>query len=203
MRSDWQTKKFGEVCDFIRGPFGGSLKKNIFVEDGYAVYEQSHVIYNQFYKIRYFISEEKFREMIRFEIKPGNLIMSCSGTMGKVAIVPGKIKRGIINQALLQIIPSKHISNTFIKLWMESESFQEKLKLYSLGAAIQNVASVKILKEIPVSFPALNEQQRLVNMLNLLSTETKKLENINLKKLATLEELKKAILHKAFNGDLS
>src|SRR5688572_15713359 len=106
MKKEWPTKTLGEVCGFVRGPFGGSLKKSIFVEDGFAVYEQQHAIYNQFEEIRYFIDAAKFREMQRFELRPNDLIMSCSGTMGKVAIVPGNIKRGIINQALLKLTPS-------------------------------------------------------------------------------------------------
>ena len=32
------------VCLFKRGPFGGSLKKEIFTKRGYKVYEQQHVI---------------------------------------------------------------------------------------------------------------------------------------------------------------
>ena len=99
-------KKLGDVCDFVRGPFGGSLKKSCFVESGYAVYEQ-HAIYDQFTDVRYFIDEAKFNEMKRFELKPNDLIMSCSGTMGKVAIVPQNIEKGIINQALLKLTPKK------------------------------------------------------------------------------------------------
>ncbi len=164
--SDWKVERFGDVCDFVRGPFGGSLKKQIFVNDGYAVYEQQHAIYDQFTDIRYFVKKDKFEEMKRFEIHPGNLIMSCSGTMGKVAIVPEGIKKGIINQALLLLKPSKKVLNKFIKLWMESENFQDSLKAYSQGAAIQNVASVKILKEIPIPIPPLPEQQRIVSLLD-------------------------------------
>jgi type I restriction enzyme, S subunit len=77
----------------------------VFVADGYAVYEQSHAIYEQFEEIRYFVEDDKFREMQRFEIHSNDLIMSCSGTMGKVAIVPEGIRRGIINQALLKLSP--------------------------------------------------------------------------------------------------
>ena len=33
---DWEDKKLGEVCGFVRGPFGGSLKKSIFKKAGYA-----------------------------------------------------------------------------------------------------------------------------------------------------------------------
>jgi len=163
---NWKKEKLGDVCNFVRGPFGGSLKKNIFKEDGYAVYEQQHAIYNQFDSIRYFIDENKFNEMKRFELNSGDLIMSCSGTMGKIAIVPENIKKGIINQALLKLSPSKKISTIFLKLWMQSESFQDSLKEYSGGAAIQNVASVAILKKIEIPLPSLEEQLLIVAILD-------------------------------------
>lgn len=163
---NWERKKLGDICGFVRGPFGGSLKKNIFKPEGYAVYEQQHAIYDQFDDIRYFVDEKKFNEMKRFELNSGDLIMSCSGTMGKIAIVPENIKKGIINQALLKLTPSKKISTVFLKLWMQSESFQESLKEYSGGAAIQNVASVAILKQIEIPLPPLPEQQRIVSILD-------------------------------------
>ena len=163
---NWEKKKLGDICGFVRGPFGGSLKKNIFKPEGYAVYEQQHAIYDQFDDIRYFIDETKFNEMKRFELNSGDLIMSCSGTMGKIAIVPENIKKGIINQALLKLTPSKKISTIFLKLWMQSESFQDSLKEYSGGAAIQNVASVAILKQIEIPLPPLNEQERIVSILD-------------------------------------
>lgn len=167
MKEGWEIKKLGEVCVFVRGPFGGSLKKNMFKDSGYAVYEQQHAIYDQFEDIRYFIDEDKFKEMKRFELKTGDLIMSCSGTMGKIAIVPENIKKGIINQALLKLSPSPvKISIVFLKLWMQSKSFQDSLNEYSGGAAIQNVASVAILKQIEIVLPPLIEQHRIVAILD-------------------------------------
>ena len=198
----WQKHKLGDVCGFVRGPFGGSLKKNIFKPDGFAVYEQQHAIYDQFDSVRYFIDEIKFNEMKRFELKAGDLIMSCSGTMGKIAIVPENIKKGIINQALLKLSPSKKVFNSFLKLWMQSESFQNCLKEYAGGAAIQNVASVAILKNIEISLPDLSEQKSVVQKVQTFSTETQKLEAVYQKKLDDLEELKKSVLRKAFAGEL-
>lgn len=92
MKAGWEVKTLWEVCGFVRGPFGGSLKKEIFTSSGYAVYEQQHAIYNQFNDVRYFVDQAKFEEMKRFELRPHDLIMSCSGTMGKVAIVPEGIQ---------------------------------------------------------------------------------------------------------------
>jgi type I restriction enzyme, S subunit len=166
MTEDWQRKPLRSICAFVRGPFGGSLKKSAFIAEGFAVYEQQHAIYNQFDEIRYFISEKKFDEMQRFELRPNDLIMSCSGTMGRVAIVPDGIQRGVINQALLKLTPSSLISVHFLKYWMESVDFQLKLKEQSGGAAIQNVASVSVLKEIKMPVPPVPEQQRIVGILD-------------------------------------
>lgn len=170
----WKIKNLGEVCHFVRGPFGGSLKKDIFKPTGYAVYEQQHAIYDQFDDVRYYIDEDKFNDMKRFELNSGDLIMSCSGTMGKIAIVPENIKKGIINQALLKLSPSNEISSVFLKLWMESQSFQESLKKYSQGAAIQNVASVAILKNIEIPLPPLPQQKKIVRVLDTASTLVEK-----------------------------
>jgi type I restriction enzyme S subunit len=200
--NNWQKKKLGDVCGFVRGPFGGSLKKSIFKPEGFAVYEQQHAIYDQFDDLRYFIDEKKFNEMKRFELNSGDLIMSCSGTMGKIAIVPENIKRGIINQALLKLSPSQKVSNVFLKLWMQSESFQNSLKEYAGGAAIQNVASVAILKNIEIPLPDISIQNKIVQRVQAFSSETKKLEAIYQHKINDLEELKKSVLQKAFSGEL-
>ncbi len=197
----WEETSLSDVCGLVRGPFGGSLKKSIFVPDGYAIYEQQHAIYDQFDDVRYFINETKFKEMKRFELLPGDLIMSCSGTMGRVAIVPRGIKRGVINQALLKLTPTAKVSCAFLKFWMESEAFQDAVKRYSGGAAIQNIASVKILKEIRVPLPSIKEQASIVDKLTTLSEETQRLESIYQQKLPALNELKKSLLHQAFSGE--
>ena len=166
MKEKWEFKTLGILCDFVRGPFGGSLKKSCFKTSGYAVYEQQHAIYDQFEDIRYFIDESKYREMKRFELFPGDLIMSCSGTMGKVAIVPDGIPKGIINQALLKLSPRKDIFADFLKYWMNSPNFQNELIKLSQGVAIKNVASVKVLKEIQIYLPLIPEQKRIVAILD-------------------------------------
>jgi type I restriction enzyme S subunit len=203
LRKSADIKKFGEVCDFVRGPFGGSLKKSFFKKDGFAVYEQRHAIYNQFDNIRYYIDEKKFKEMSRFELVAGDLIMSCSGTMGKVAIVPEGVKKGVINQALLKLTPNKGLlSCNYLKMWMESQDFQKSLSELTVGAAIKNVASVKILKEISLPLPDLKMQDVVIKEIYELSEATKELESIFHKKITDLEELKKSYLCEAFSGNL-
>ena len=94
-----------------RGPFGGALKKEDFLEDGYMVYEQRHAIHEDFKYAKYYVSPEKYESMIGFKVVPGDLIISCSGTLGRIAEVPIGAKEGIINQALLKISLNKDIMN--------------------------------------------------------------------------------------------
>lgn len=94
-----------------RGPFGGALKKEDFLEDGYMVYEQRHAIHEDFKYAKYYVSPEKYESMIGFKVVPGDLIISCSGTLGRIAEVPMGAKEGIINQALLKISLNKDIMN--------------------------------------------------------------------------------------------
>ena len=200
---DWELERFGNICKFVRGPFGGSLKKSIFVEKGFAVYEQQHAINNQFENIRYFITEEKFNEMKRFELEPNDLIMSCSGTMGRVAIVPENVKQGIINQALLKLTPDPVLDVNFLKLWMQSNHFLNEIDKHSTGAAIKNIASVKVLKEIKAPLPSVSNQKYIVNTINKINKKTSEIEQLYQKRLERIEELKKSILEKAFNGELT
>jgi type I restriction enzyme M protein len=159
----WENVELGEVCAFIRGPFGGSLKKEIFVDEGYLVYEQYHAINNDFDYGRYFIDEDKFQEMKRFEVFAGDVLVSCSGTMGKVAIVPSNNKKGIINQALLKLTPvTEKIDTIFLKYLLEGDEIQNKYFRNQPGVAIQNVASVSTLKTVPIPLPPLEIQREIV-----------------------------------------
>jgi len=199
----WNLFKFREVCDFVRGPFGGSLKKSSFQTTGYAVYEQQHAINNQFSDIRYFVDKKKFQEMARFQLRPGDLIVSCSGTMGRIAIAPDNLYEGIINQALLRLTPSNKIKSEFLKLWMESPNFQEEIEVRAQGAAIRNMASVKILKELDVPIPNMSEQEEIIKLSESMLVRAESLITNYESKLAALTDLKKSLLQKAFTGELT
>ena len=98
-----------------RGPFGGALKKDDFVDEGYLVYEQRHAIHNDFDYAKYYITQEKYEDMIGFKVVPGDLIISCSGvTLGRIAEVPNGAKAGIINQALLKLSLNQELMMNFI-----------------------------------------------------------------------------------------
>jgi restriction endonuclease S subunit len=70
--------------------------------------------------------------------------------------------------------------------------------LNSLGYA----RHYRLLKELEIGFPDPSAQAAIVHALEALEAATTHLAQIYERKLAALEELKKSLLHQAFNGDL-
>jgi type I restriction enzyme M protein len=165
--SKWVPEKLMSLAKMVRGPFGGHLKKEIFKSSGYLIYEQYHAINNDFDFGRYFIDKDKFEEMRRFEVFTDDILISCSGTMGKVAVVPNNHKKGIINQALLKLsVDKSKISPQFLKYILESEPIQQRYFQNQSGVAIQNVASVKVLSQIEIPLPSLEIQSTLIQKID-------------------------------------
>lgn len=196
----WEIVELYEAATFKRGPFGGSLKKEIFITSGYKVYEQRNAIYNDFTIGSYYIDEEKYKAMLLFAIQPDDLIVSCSGTMGKVAIVPQNAQKGIINQALLKITPKKHMtSSLYLKFLIESNSIQSTYFKNAAGSAIQNVTSVSALKKIKIPLPPLPLQQEFAKLVEDIEAEKARQAESGKK----LDELFQSLMHRAFTGELA
>lgn len=84
---------------------------------------------------------------------------------------------------------------------MISEAIQSQIQKKTYGAALMQI-NIGDLRKLLISFPPLKEQKEKLEKLEGLSTETQRLESIYRHKLATLDELKKSMLHQAFSGQL-
>lgn len=165
------------ILNFKRGPFGGSLKKEIFVDRGYKVYEQKHAINNDFSLGNYYITSEKYNEMKSFSLEPGDIIMSCSGTIGKFAVFPSNAEEGIINQALLRLRKkSDIISDKYLIICLNAIS--SEFEKNSHGAGLKNVASVAVLKEIKIYCPPVSHQQEIVAQIEELEKQIDEAQKI-------------------------
>ncbi len=89
------------------------------------------------------------------------------------------------------------ITQKFVEVYINSIRIDD----YVSGMA-QPKLNQAMLNKIPIPIPSIGEQQTIVHQLDALRAETCKLEAIYQDKINNLEELKKSILRKAFNGEL-
>ncbi|MDR7650777.1 restriction endonuclease subunit S [Staphylococcus argenteus] len=176
-----------------RGPFGGTLKKDIFIESGYAVYEQRNAIYD-ISNFRYYINENKYKEMQSFSVQPNDIIMSCSGTIGRLSLIPQNFTKGIINQALIRFRTNHKIRSEFFLIFMRSNQMQRKILEANPGSAITNLVPVKELKLIPFPLPVKFEQDKISQFILIINRRIEQSE----KKIESLKNRKQGFLQKLF-----
>ncbi|MGE7863797.1 restriction endonuclease subunit S [Bacillus mobilis] len=183
-----------------RGPFGGALKKDIFINQGYLVYEQYHAINDDFSLKRYFIDDEKFEELKAFKVNPGDLIVSCSGvTLGRIAEIPQNALPGIINQALLKItLDSRKMNNVFFKFLFRNRYVQDILFSVSRGSGVPNLPPMSVIKSIEFMCPPINMQKAFEIKINAIQAQKSNLEFT----LKEMRNLYNSLLQKAFKGEI-
>lgn len=204
----WVIKSLAQITiektGLRRGPFGSAIKKEFFVPYGYKVYEQSNAIYNDHKLGRYYIDQAKFEELKNFEVKEGDFIVSCSGTLGKIAQIPKGAESGVINQALLRIrLIENVLTPRYFLFYFRAELFQRMIFDQSQGTAMNNLIGIKDFKEITITFPEdVKEQLKLVSEIESRLSVCDKIEESIEQGLQQAEALRQSILKKAFEGKL-
>jgi len=163
---DWTTITLENATiegGLVRGPFGGTLKKEIFVEQGYKVYEQGNAIYSTINKGNYFIDSNKYKELERFQVHPNDFIVSCSGTIGSIFQIPIGSPEGVINQALLKISLDEDIVNSsfFLEVF-RSAPFQSRIKENTHGGAMQNLVGMETFRKTLFQLPPTKAEQEAI-----------------------------------------
>lgn len=190
----WEQLTVGDVCaSIVRGPFGSALKKEFFVppsDTTYKVYEQKHAIQKSATIGTYYVAAEKYNELRRFECRSGDILMSCSGTMGELYQLPAGCERGIINQALCKFTLNDRILPTVFLSYMRETIGNLETK----GSGIQNIAAVSYVKAMPINLPPMHVQKQFVCFVE----QTDKSKLAIQKSLDKLETLKKALMQEYF-----
>ena len=179
---EWQKLILSNVLrekGYIRGPFGSALKRGNMKKEGIPVYEQQHAIYNS-RKFRFYIDSNKFEEMKRFQVQENDLIISCSGTVGKVSIIRESDPKGIISQALLLLrVDTEKISPFYLKYFFTSNEGYNAIISRSSGSVQVNISKRSVIEQIPICLPPLAIQNKIVSVLKSIDDKIEENEKIN------------------------
>ena len=124
------------------------------------------MINNDFSIGRYYIDAARFEMLKKFEIQENDILLTCAGTLGKIAIVPKEHERGIINSVLMRLrVKNNALLPQYLKYLLESEMMQNELLNQSLGTSIKNMRAGKEIKQLLIPVPSIEEQQDIVDQL--------------------------------------
>lgn len=200
----WSWTRFGLLdIELKRGPFGSSITKSMFVPSGFKVYEQGNAIYRDISRGSYFINGDKYEELTAFSVLPGDFIVSCAGTVGRIFELPENAMPGVINQALMRIrINNTILTKRFFETFFKSVFFQRKILTDAKGTAMVNLAGIKELNMVPVAICSIWEQKVIDELLEARLAEVDQYERTIAASLQRTEALRQSILRKALSGHL-
>jgi type I restriction enzyme S subunit len=142
-----------------------------------------------------------------FILSEGDLLVAmteqAAGLLGSPILVPSS-GTFLHNQRLGLVVgrPSVSWTNEFFFHVFNLAAVRKEIHASASGVKVRHTSPSKI-GDARVAFPrSVVEQRQIVAKLDELAEETQRLESIYQQKLAALDELKKSLLHKAFNGEL-
>lgn len=207
---EWRFAKIDKLVnstkkDLRTGPFGTTLKKSEHQLFGIPVWGIESIgengTFTGFNKI--FVSIEKAKELKSFEVNGGNIIISRSGTVGEICILPDDVQYGLISTNLMKIVLNNDVilSKYFCWLFDGSQIVIDKLRELCTGST-RLFLTQTILKEIDYPLPPIEEQKEIVRRVDQLLAFVDKIEVRYIKAKAMLDKLPQSILVKAFRGEL-
>lgn len=150
-----------------------------------------------------FVSEDAYNERImRLEPKPDDVLYSREGgILGIACTIPKHLKACLGQRMMLFRLDTIIVLPEYFTSVLNSTLILSEVKRLTGGAAAPHL-NIRDIRTFPIPLPPIVEQHKIVETLYALTAETTRLASIYQQKLTALNELKKSLLHRAFNGDL-
>ena len=173
-----------------------------YISEGYPLITSKNLKNNNidFDKVNYISKEDYEKINLRSKVDIGDVLFSMIGTIGNPVLIKGQTNYAIKNVALFKDI--NLINMTFFRFYLETKFVIDKMKKEAKGST-QKFVSLKYLRNFPICYPSLEEQQRIVNRIESLFAKLDRAKELIENTLAQWEQNKMAILHKAFTGELT
>lgn len=185
----WQTVSIGSVVDNKRGikcgPFGSALKRKEYVTSGVPVWGIPNMRPNEFIENgSLFITEDKFNELVSYNVKNGDLLISRAGTVGMVCVANPSEEKSIIGTNLIRVaLDTNIIVPEFLSTMINEFKYKSGSMKVDSNEGSYSFISTKGIQKIQIYLPPHSLQiefAKKVKKITLLKERQKKsVEKIN------------------------
>ena len=202
-KSDWRKKLIGEFS-FVTKLAGFEYTKNIapnLSDDGIPLFKGKNVRQGTLVmEFESYIPKEISDELPRSKLTRKCLLVPYVGTIGNVAIFDGSFEA--------------HLGSNVGKVEVNSDTFEEYLLYYLQSgfgyqeltkrkkATAQESISIQAIRDVIVLLPTWEEQREIVRILDRILEREQETNDIAEATITQIDAMKKAILGRAFRGEL-
>lgn len=182
------------------GPFGSQLLRSEFVDEGIAVLGIDNAVNDRFEWGRpRFITPGKFEQLRKYEVRPGDVLVTIMATCGRVAIVPDDIPTAINTKHLCCISLDQELCcSTYLwACFRFDQELRRQLGTTARGAVMPGL-NMGLIKGALVEVPPLEQQREFDRLVEVAQT----LQNATESAGGELDKLFASMQHRAFSGQL-
>lgn len=178
--------RLGDVCNILNGY---AFKSEQYVANGIRIIRIANVQKGFIEDSNPVFYPSDSIEVAKYSLSAGDLLMSLTGNVGRVAILSSEFLPAALNQrvACLKIKPNKELDKAFLFHLLNSDYFEQRCIEASKGVAQKNM-STEWLKDYEIPLFPIEVQYRIVAVLDKVSD----LITLRKQQLAKLDELVKS-----------
>ena len=136
----------------------------------------------------------------RLVINPGDVLLSCSGTVGRSTVAPEKLMFTLVRS--VAVLKPLAAMGKYLSIALRSPGLQEQISEKKTQTAQANIFQGKI-KTLVFPLPPLTEQQNIVAEVERRRSVIEELEATVKANLTRADRLRQSILARAFSGELA
>ena len=186
------------------GPFGTMIKKADHKSSGVPMLGIENIGKGQFIDgNKIFVTESKAEELKSFKLKSGDIIISRSGTVGELCVVPKRMEGALLSTNLMRVSldSSMILTDYFIYLFQSKGVVLDQVKELCKGST-RDFLNQGILKQIVFPVPSVQRQAEIVALIEARLSVCDNIEQTVNAALRQSETMRQSILKRAFEGEL-
>lgn len=186
------------IADIQTGPFGSQLHKEDYVETGTPIVTVEHLgnrVFTEQNLPR--VSDSDKARLIKYTLSTGDIVFSRVGSVDRCSYVDKSHDGWMFSGRCLRVRPTELVDSLYLYYYFCLEETKQFVRNIAVGATMPSI-NTKLLGEVEIALPDLNNQKRIAAVLSSLDD---KIEN-NQKLNDNLADLLQTIYQGRFSNDI-
>lgn len=174
-----KEKFLRELADVQTGPFGSQLHKEDYVADGTPIVTVEHLGSKMFSEQNLpQVSNVDKNRLKKYVLKQGDIVFSRVGSVDRCSYVDQKHDGWMFSGRCLRIRPTSEIDSEYLYYYFCLEEIKQFVRNIAVGATMPSI-NTKLLGEVVVTFPELEQQKRIAEILSAIDSKIEVNQKIN------------------------
>lgn len=187
-----KEKFLRELADIQTGPFGSQLHKEDYVADGTPIVTVEHLGNKMFSEQNLpRVSNTDKNRLKKYVLKQGDIVFSRVGSVDRCSYVDQKHDGWMFSGRCLRVRPTSEIDSEYLYYYFCLEETKQFVRNIAVGATMPSI-NTKLLGEVVVTFPELEQQKRISGILSAIDSKIEVNQKINDNLQKQLYEIYKA-----------